>query len=168
MTFAIVRKDFIGKQRKDTPVVIDFSKILVSSTKLYNTPSTFPIYVAGLNLAYMIKQGGLEHYSKNASAKSGALYEYIDSTNGFYISKIVPKYRSRINVPFNVADNAELEAKFIAGASKRGIIDIKGHKSMGGIRSSIYNAMPMEGVQALINYMKEFRAEHDPSMQAKL
>jgi len=92
----------------------------------------------------------------------------MDSTNGFYINKIVPKYRSRINVPFNVMDNPELEAKFIAEAGKLGLIDIKGHKSMGGIRASIYNAMPTEGVNALIEFMKSFRAEHDPTLKAKL
>mmetsp|Transcript_44715 Transcript_44715/g.60628 ORF Transcript_44715/g.60628 Transcript_44715/m.60628 type:complete len:113 (+) Transcript_44715:733-1071(+) len=112
-----MRKDLIGKQRKETPAVIDLQKILNSPTKLYNTPSTFPIYVAGLNLAYMIKQGGIPYLEVKAAEKTKALYDYIDSTNGFYISKIVPQYRSRINVPFNVADNAELEAKFIAGAS---------------------------------------------------
>ena len=103
----------------------------------------------------------MEERAKN---KTQALYDYIDNSNGYYISKVNPKYRSRLNVPFRIMDDAKLEDKFIKEAYQLGLIDIKGHVSTGGIRASIYNAMPMEGVVSLVDFMKKFKAENQSSI----
>eukprot|EP00351_Strombidinopsis_sp_SopsisLIS2011_P000854 CAMPEP_0116876106 /NCGR_PEP_ID=MMETSP0463-20121206/8135_1 /TAXON_ID=181622 /ORGANISM="Strombidinopsis sp, Strain SopsisLIS2011" /LENGTH=109 /DNA_ID=CAMNT_0004522553 /DNA_START=793 /DNA_END=1122 /DNA_ORIENTATION=+ len=98
--------------------------------------------------------------AERAKNKTQALYDYIDNSNGYYISKVNPKYRSRLNVPFRIMNDKNLEAKFIKEAYQLGLIDIKGHVSTGGIRASIYNAMPMEGVAALVDFMKKFKAQN--------
>ena len=98
--------------------------------------------------------------AERAKNKTQSLYDYIDNSNGYYISKVNPKYRSRLNVPFRIMNDKDLEAKFIKEAFKLGLIDISGHVSTGGIRASIYNAMPMEGVVALVDFMKKFKTEN--------
>lgn len=114
--------------------------------------------MCGLNLEYMLENGGIPVMAEKAKARSELLYSYIDSSEGYYINKVEAKYRSRMNIPFRVCCNEELEAKFIKEAAVKGLIELKGHRSVGGIRASIYNAMPIEGVQALIDFMTEFKS----------
>jgi len=155
----IVREDLIGKHRKDTPMLCDWETFGKAPNTFHNTPSCWPIYVSGLNIAYMLEKG-LPAIQKEAELKSSMLYEYIDSSEGYYSNGVAKEFRSRMNVPFRVKANDELEAKFLAEATKANLIDLKGHRSVGGCRASIYNAMPVEGVQALIDFMKKFREEN--------
>lgn len=111
----------------------------------------------GLNIAYMLENGGLDAMASKAAERSEMLYNYMDSSNGYYKNSVESRYRSRMNIPFRVAMNEELEAKFIKEAAKKGLIELKGHRSVGGCRASLYNAMPIEGVQALIAFMEEFK-----------
>merc|ERR1719361_774133 len=105
----------------------------------------------------MVENGGLETTSAKAKERSDLLYAYLDASEGYYVNKVEAKYRSRMNIPFRVCANDELEAKFIKEAAAKGLIELKGHRSVGGCRASIYNAMPIEGVQALCDFMTEFK-----------
>ena len=125
-------------------------------TQHYNTPACYPIYVCGLNIAYM-KKKGLAAIEEEAKKKSGMLYDYIDNSDGYYSNPIDVKYRSRMNIPFRVKKDEALENKFLKEAETEGLIELKGHRSVGGCRASIYNAMPVEGVEALVNFMKKFK-----------
>lgn len=113
--------------------------------------------MCGLNLAYMIEQGGIPALQAKAAERSTLLYNYIDGSEGYYVNNVEARYRSRINVPFRICNNDELEAKFLAEATAANLIDLKGHRSVGGCRASLYNAMPLEGVQALIAFMTTFK-----------
>ena len=117
--------------------------------------------MCGLNIAYMLEQGGVPAMEANAVERSTLLYNYIDSSEGYYVNNTDAIYRSRINVPFRVCNDDALEAKFIAEATAANLIDLKGHRSVGGCRASLYNAMPVEGVQALIAFMTTFK-ENNP------
>lgn len=155
----VIRDDLIGHQKKDTPVMCDWSTFDKAPNHYHNTPACYPIYVAGLNIAHM-KKKGLQYYQDLATQKSKLVYDYIDSSEGYYINPVDPKYRSRMNIPFRVKNDDKLEAKFLAEAATANLVDLKGHRSVGGCRASIYNAMPLEGVQALVNFMKKFREEN--------
>jgi phosphoserine aminotransferase len=122
----------------------------------YNTPACFPIYAVGVNVAHMLKMGGIPAMQSLAEERSKILYGFIDSSNGYYRNYVDKKYRSRINVPFRVMDDPTLEAKFIAEAAAAGFIELKGHVSTGGCRASMYNAMPVEGVKLLVEFMRKF------------
>jgi phosphoserine aminotransferase len=123
---------------------------------LYNTPATFAVYVAGLVFQWLLENGGLAAAEKRNIAKAKLLYDFIDSSD-FYLNPVNKADRSRMNVPFRLADPA-LEADFLTGAAKNDLVELKGHRSVGGMRASLYNAMPIEGVQALVDYMAEFAA----------
>jgi len=122
---------------------------------MYNTPPTFGIYMAGLVFQMLKRQGGLAAMEKINIAKAELLYAAIDSSSGFYNCPVSISDRSRMNVPFTLKD-ASLDGEFIKQADSRGLLQLKGHRSVGGMRASIYNAMPLEGVQALVKFMKEF------------
>jgi len=139
-------------------MLCDWELYSKAATTFQNTPACFPIYMCGLNVEYMLEKGGLEAMSKKAIERSEMLYSYIDGSEGYYTNGVEAKYRSRMNIPFRVACNEELEAKFIKEAASKGLIELKGHRSVGGCRASLYNAMPVEGVQALIDFMTEFKA----------
>lgn len=157
----VVRDDLIGtNMRKDTPLLFDWKAFRDAPTKFHNTPACYPIYVAGLNLAYMIKQGGLPHLEAEATRKSKLLYDFIDASEGYYSNPVDPAFRSRMNIPFRVRKDDKLETKFLAEAAKVGLIELKGHRSVGGCRASLYNAMPYEGVEALVNFMKKFKEDN--------
>lgn len=158
----IVLKDLIGRyQREDTPAVCDWKLFNESPNKFHNTPATWSVYVSGLNIAHMLKQGGVNFYDDLASYRSKLLYDFIDSSQGYYSNPVDKRYRSRMNVPFRVAHSDEqLEEKFIREAAAQGLLELRGHKSTGGCRASMYNAMPVEGTEALINFMKRFRDEN--------
>lgn len=113
----------------------------------------------GLNLAHMNKLG-LAHYQELANRRASLLYDYIDNSEDYYSNPVDPRYRSRTNIPFRVKKDEKLENKFLAEAQKAGLIELKGHRSVGGCRASCYNAMPIEGVEALVDFMKRFKEEN--------
>jgi len=157
LTIVIVREDLIGRARKGTPTVMDY-KLQADADSMLNTPATYSIYVAGLVFKWLKQLGGLAEIERRNIAKSRLLYECIDGS-GLFRNPVAKSDRSRMNVPFTLAD-ARLDAEFLKGAESRGMVQLKGHRSVGGMRASIYNAMPLEGVQRLVEYMKEFEARH--------
>jgi phosphoserine aminotransferase len=157
LTIAIVRDDLIGHALSICPSAFDW-KLVAENHSMYNTPPTYAIYIAGLVFQWLKKQGGVAAMEQRNIAKAALLYDYLDSTD-FYSNHIAKDCRSRMNVPFFLKDESLNEA-FLAGAKERNLLQLKGHKSVGGMRASIYNAMPMEGVQALVDYLKEFQKKH--------
>jgi len=153
LTIVIVREDLIGRAMPNMPVMFDY-KIHADNDSMYNTPPTYAWYLAGLVFEWLQQQGGLAGMEKINRAKAEALYAAIDKSS-FYTNPVEKACRSLMNVPFTLAD-AELDAAFLEGASKNGLSTLKGHRSVGGMRASIYNAMPLSGVQALVDYMAEF------------
>ena len=125
---------------------------------MYNTPPTYAIYIAGLVFRWLKAEGGLAAMAERNRAKAALLYDHLDASS-FYRSPVQRDCRSLMNVPFKLRDEA-LDGAFLKGAEARGLLQLKGHRSVGGMRASIYNAMPVEGVQALVGYMKEFEAAH--------
>lgn len=156
----IIRNDLIAGHRSDTPMMCDWELFSKAPNTFQNTPPCWPIYVCGLNLSYMIEQGGIPVLQERAVQRSSTLYNHIDGSDGYYVNNVEIKYRSRVNIPFRVCKNEALEAKFLAEATAANLIDLKGHRSVGGIRASLYNAMSMEGVQALCDFMTEFKANN--------
>jgi phosphoserine aminotransferase len=157
ITVVIVRDDLIGKAQSCTPTVFDY-KVMADDGSMLNTPPTFGWYLAGLVFQWLKKQGGLQAMGERNRAKAERLYGYIDSS-GYYSNPIAKDCRSWMNVPFRLA-NADLEKTFAAEAVKAGLTNLEGHRSVGGMRASIYNAMPIEGVDALISFMKDFAARN--------
>ena len=157
LTFVIVRDDLIGKAAKGTPTVMDY-KLQADADSMLNTPACYPMYVAGLVFKWIKQQGGLAAIEKKNIEKAKLLYDYLDQSK-FFHNPVAKEDRSRMNVPFTLRDSA-LDAEFLKGAEARGMVQLKGHRSVGGMRASIYNAMPIEGVQALVSYMREFEAKH--------
>jgi phosphoserine aminotransferase len=157
LTFVIVREDLIGKAQKGTPSVMDY-KLQADAESMLNTPATYAMYVAGLVFKWLRQQGGLAAIEKVNIAKARLLYDFLDSSR-FFRNPVAKEDRSRMNVPFTLA-NPGLDETFLKGAKERGMVQLKGHRSVGGMRASIYNAMPIEGVQCLVDYMKEFEGRH--------
>ena len=157
LTFVIVREDLIGKAAKGTPSVMDY-KLQADADSMLNTPATYAMYVAGLVFKWLKAQGGLAAMEKHNVAKAGLLYDFLDAS-AFFTNPVAKEDRSRMNVPFTLRDSS-LDAAFLKGAAERGMVQLKGHRSVGGMRASIYNAMPLEGVQCLVDYMRDFEARH--------
>jgi len=157
LTIVIVREDLIGQVLPKTPVMLDY-KTHAENESMYNTPPTYGIYIAGLVFQWLRQQGGLAAMEKHNRDKAALLYAFLDQS-GFFVSPVAKADRSLMNVPFTLK-KAELDEEFLKGAKARGMIQLKGHRSVGGMRASIYNAMPVEGVKALVGYMKEFEAKH--------
>ncbi len=157
LTIVIVRDDLIGQAHPFTPDAFNY-KLQADNDSMLNTPPTYAVYIAGLVFKWLEAQGGLAAMEVHNRAKAALLYDYLDST-GFYRSPVARDCRSLMNVPFKLKDEA-LDDAFLKGAQARGMVQLKGHRSVGGMRASIYNAMPMAGVQALVAYMKEFEASH--------
>jgi phosphoserine aminotransferase len=157
LTIVIVRDDLIGQALPATPAAFDY-KVQADADSMFNTPPTYAIYIAGLVFEWIEAQGGLAAMETRNRAKAAVLYEHLDST-GFYSSPVAREDRSLMNVPFRLPDE-KLDEAFLKGAQARGMVQLKGHRSVGGMRASIYNAMPIEGVRALVVYMKEFEASH--------
>lgn len=157
VTLVIVRRDLLGHAQAACPSAFDFTNVAKEGS-CFNTPPTYSIYIAGLVFKWLKEQGGLAEIEKRNIAKSALLYDYLAQTD-FYRNPVHPRFRSRMNVPFTLHD-AALDAEFLAGAAAHGLLQLKGHKSVGGMRASIYNAMPIEGVQALVDYMKAFERTH--------
>ncbi len=153
----IVREDLVGRARPGTPAVWDYDAMAREGSML-NTPPTFGIYVAGLVFKWLKAQGGLAAVGERNRAKAEMLYRAIDES-GYYRNPVAPGCRSWMNVPFTIP-NPDLEKTFLAEAAKAGLANLEGHRSVGGMRASIYNAMPAEGVAALVSFMREFQRRH--------
>ena len=153
LTIVIVREDLIGQTVAGTPTMMDY-KTHADAESMYNTPPTYGIYMAGLVFKWLKHRGGLAGMEQINIAKAKALYDYLDTTS-FYHCPTARENRSRMNVPFTLKD-AALDEAFLKGAKEHGLVQLKGHRSVGGMRASIYNAMPIEGVKALVEYMKAF------------
>lgn len=153
LTLVVVREDLLGQALPICPSAFDY-KTVADNHSMYNTPPTYAIYMAGLVFQWLKRQGGVAAMEALAIAKSQLLYGAIDQSQ-FYVNKVAPDCRSRMNVPFFLRDESRNDA-FLAGAKARGLLQLKGHKSVGGMRASLYNAMPLDGVQALVDYLKDF------------
>ncbi|WP_229427192.1 3-phosphoserine/phosphohydroxythreonine transaminase [Massilia atriviolacea] len=153
LTLVIVREDLLGHALPICPSAFDWSTVAAHDS-MYNTPPTYGIYIAGLVFAHLLRQGGVAAAERRNIAKAELLYAALDADD-FYQNRVAQDCRSRMNVPFYLRDET-LNDTFLAGAKARGLLQLKGHKSVGGMRASIYNAMPIEGVQALVDYLNEF------------
>ena len=157
MAIVIVREDLIGNAMPITPKIWDY-KIMADKESMLNTPPCFPIYFVKLVTDYLMEQGGLEEMQRRNEEKAKILYDYLDSQD-FFKAAAAKEDRSIMNVTFRTGDDA-LDAEFVKGQAAHGFSNLKGHRIVGGMRASIYNAMPKEGVIALVEYMKEFAAAH--------
>lgn len=157
LTVVIVREDLLGKARPETPAMLDW-KLMADNDSMYNTPPCYPIYIAKLVYEWLLDLGGLEEMQKLNQKKASLLYDYLDSQD-YYKAPVEKSSRSMMNVTF-VTGDADLDKKFASDAGKCGLKNLKGHRSVGGMRASIYNAMPYEGVVALVDFMKKFAEEN--------
>ncbi len=158
VTIAIIREDLLGNAMDITPTMLNY-KIHADAQSLYNTPPCYSIYVAKLVLEWIKNEiGGLEKMQELNEKKAKLLYDFLDSSELFK-GTVVPEDRSLMNVPF-VTGNPDLDAKFVKESTEAGLVNLKGHRTVGGMRASIYNAMPYEGVVALVDFMKKFEAEN--------
>jgi len=157
LTIIIVREDLLGRAMPITPSAFDL-KQQADNDSMLNTPPTYTIYIAGLVFKWLKKQGGLKAMEAHNAAKAALVYDYLDTTD-FYRCPIAKPDRSLMNVPFKLKDES-LDEAFLKGAKERGMVQLKGHRVTGGIRASIYNAMPIEGVKTLVAYMKDFEKSH--------
>ena len=155
VTICIIREDMLGKARDITPTMLNY-QTMADNDSLYNTPPCWNIYITKLVLEWIKDMGGLEAMKARNEKKAKILYDFLDSSKMFK-GTVVPEDRSLMNVPF-VTDSEELNAKFIKEATEKGFVNLKGHRSVGGMRASIYNAMPIEGVEKLVEFMAEFEA----------
>ena len=153
LTVVVVREDLLGHALPICPSAFDY-KTVTDNGSMYNTPPTYAIYIAGLVFRWLKRQGGIAAMEARNIAKARLLYQAIDQS-GLYENRVATNCRSRMNVPFFLKDASRNDA-FLAGAREHGLLSLKGHKSVGGMRASIYNAMPLAGVQALVDYMREF------------
>lgn len=153
MAVVIIREDLMGHYRENMPVLLDY-QLMADKNSMYNTPPTYSIYMMKLVTEWVEQMGGLEAMAKNADLRSSMLYDYLDSTD-FYKGAAQKASRSRMNVTFRTG-NDELDKKFIQESIDAGMTNLKGHRLVGGMRASIYNAMPIEGVEYLIDFMKKF------------
>ncbi|MDR2332573.1 3-phosphoserine/phosphohydroxythreonine transaminase [Diaphorobacter ruginosibacter] len=162
LTLVVVREDLLGHALPACPSAFDY-KVVADNQSMFNTPPTWGIYIAGLTFQWLKEQReghatGVAAMELRNAAKAKALYDFID-TSDFYVNKVAANCRSRMNIPFFLNDESRNDA-FLAGAKASGLLQLKGHKSVGGMRASLYNAMPMAGVEALIAYMREFAQKH--------
>ena len=157
LTVVIIRKDLVGNAMENTPVMFNY-QIHADNGSMYNTPPTYSIYICKLVLEWIKNMGGVKEIEKINVEKANILYNYLDSSD-FFKGTVAKEDRSLMNVPF-LSPSDELNKKFIAEASEAGFVNLAGHRSVGGMRASIYNAMPVEGVKALVEFMKKFEAEN--------
>ena len=157
LTVVIIREDLLGFARPETPTMLDY-KVMADNDSMYNTPPCYTIYIAGLVYKWALKNGGLTAMKERNEKKAKLLYDYLDSSKLFKPTA-EKKYRSMMNACFITGD-ADLDKKFCKEAAENGLSNLKGHRSVGGMRASIYNAMPYEGVEKLVEFMKKFEAEN--------
>jgi phosphoserine aminotransferase len=157
VTLVIVRDDLLGHALPICPSAFNW-QLVAENNSMYNTPPTYGIYIAGLVFKWLKAQGGVAAMEQRNIAKANLLYGYLDSTD-FYQNRVAKQARSRMNIPFYLRDES-LNDAFLAGAKQAGLLQLKGHKSVGGMRASIYNAMPLAGVQVLVDYLNTFARQH--------
>ena len=157
LVVGIVREDMLGRARSSCPTMLDY-KVAADNGSMYNTPATYSWYLAGLVFEWLKEQGGVAAIEQRNRAKKDLLYKAIDSSD-FYSNPVAVNARSWMNVPFRLADE-KLDKAFLVGADARGLLNLKGHRSVGGMRASIYNAVGIDAVEALVAYMAEFEKEH--------
>ena len=157
VTVVIIHKDLVGHALPVCPSAFDYANVAAAGS-MFNTPPTYAIYIAGLVFKWLKRQGGVAAIQAANIAKAQALYSYLDDSR-FYVSRVHAASRSRMNVPFFLRDES-LNAAFLSEAEAAGLMQLKGHKSVGGMRASIYNAVPLEAVQALISYLQDFERRH--------
>lgn len=157
LTVVLIRRDLLGHALPMCPDVFNFEKVAKAHSRL-NTPPTFAIYMAGLVFDWLEKQGGVNAIERQNRQKASLLYEFIDNSD-FYHNPVDPKVRSRMNVPFILADS-KLDQRFLDEAKAAGLVQLKGHKSVGGMRASLYNALPLSAVEALVDFMQDFEKRH--------
>ncbi|HZH42643.1 MAG TPA: 3-phosphoserine/phosphohydroxythreonine transaminase [Lysobacter sp.] len=158
ITVVIVRRDLLERAGQPRADIFDYRSHARSESML-NTPPTWNWYLLGLNVRWMLAEGGLEEFARRNARKAALLYDAIDGSSGFYRNEVAPAARSRMNVPFFLHDEA-LDKPFLAESKAAGLIALKGHRALGGMRASIYNAMPEAGVQALVEFMRDFQRRH--------
>lgn len=157
LTLVIVREDLLGQALPITPSAFNW-KEQADNGSMLNTPPTYSIYIAGLVFEWLLEQGGIAEIERRNIEKASLLYDYLDQSR-FYSNPVAKADRSRMNIPFRLADSA-LDEAFLQGAKEHNMVQLKGHRVVGGMRASIYNAMPVEGVRTLVAYMKEFERTH--------
>ncbi|MBU2754274.1 3-phosphoserine/phosphohydroxythreonine transaminase [Acidithiobacillus sp. CV18-2] len=158
LTLVIVREDLLGKAGPQVPTMLNYA-VHAENASMYNTPPTFAIYVAGLVFRWLLQQGGLPAMAEINARKATALYAAIDGSEGFYRNDVATANRSRMNVPFFLRDS-RLDGEFLQEAGQRGLLQLKGHRLLSGMRASIYNAMPEAGVRALVDFLHDFAHRH--------
>ena len=158
VTIVIIREDLLARTPAKLPIMLDY-KLQAENKSLYNTPPCFAIYLVGLVFKWVLGLGGLAAIAERNAAKAGLIYSAIDRSGGFYRGLARPDSRSKMNVTFRLPDEA-LEAQFAREAARQGLDGLKGHRSVGGIRASLYNALPPEAAQALADFMAEFQRRH--------
>lgn len=156
LTLVVVRDDLLGHALDICPSAFNY-RTVADNRSMYNTPPTYSIYMAGLTFQWLKRQGGVAAMEQRNIAKAKLLYDFIDASQ-LYVNRVDPAARSRMNIPFFLRDESRNDA-FLAGAQARGLLQLKGHKSVGGMRASLYNAMPLEGVQALVDYLRTFEQQ---------
>ena len=157
LAIVMVREDLLGNALPNTPSIVDY-KMQADNGSMLNTPPTYAIYIAGLVFQWLKQLGGLKKMEERNRVKAALLYDFIERSD-FYNSPVAPSDRSLMNVPFRLKDE-KLDEEFLKQAKQRGLVQLKGHRLVGGMRASIYNAMPVEGVQALVEFMREFATKH--------
>lgn len=158
LTVVIARKDLLGRAEPSTPTMLDYATY-ANSESMYNTPPTFAIYISHLVCKWLLEQGGVEEMERRSIQKSQTIYDVIDGSDGFYFNNIEKQSRSRMNVVFNLRDES-LNKLFIEEALQNGLANIKGHRIVGGMRASLYNAVSVEAAEALAEFMKTFAERH--------
>jgi len=153
----VIEKELMGKENESLPNILRYSKHSESDSML-NTPPTFAWYMAGKVFKWIKRSGGLDHFKKQNHLKASTLYKYVDNS-GFYTNPVQLENRSIMNIPFILADS-NLDALFLKESEEAGLLNLKGHRSVGGMRASIYNAMPIEGINQLIDFMESFKAKY--------
>ena len=151
----IVRRDLLERAGQPRADIFDY-RLQLAADSMLNTPPTWNWYLLGLTVKWMLDEGGVEEFARQSERKAKLLYDAVDGSGGFYRNEVEPAARSRMNVPFFLHDDA-LDAPFLEQAREAGLISLKGHRVLGGMRASIYNAMPVEGVQALADFMRDFQ-----------
>lgn len=157
LTITIVRDDLLGAAASVCPTMLDYS-ILAKGASMHNTPPTWPIYIAGLVFQWLIAEGGLDEFASRSQLKSSRIYDLFEASDGFYSAPVAVTARSRMNVPFRIGGGDEaLEKQFLAEAAPAGLLQLKGHRSVGGLRASLYNATTMEETEVLAKFLEEFQ-----------
>lgn len=158
VTVVVVREDLLERVPANLPVMLDL-KVLVESGSLHNTPPAYSIYMVGLVLKWLKDLGGLKAIQRINEEKAGLVYAAIDNSGGFYRGHAVKEARSKMNIPFRLPSE-EMEVRFCKESEATGLIGLKGHRSVGGLRASVYNALPMESARTLVQFMAEFQKKN--------